>query len=127
MSVLRRRWSLIEADLGEPVGHEQSLRRPVLVVSNEAFNRTSGLLTVLPVTSLKPGRLVHPFEVFLPGGSAGNPVDSIVLPHHIRTIAATRLYRLFGRLGDAALRREIAEKVLRHLEFSDLREVEEEP
>jgi mRNA interferase MazF len=62
MSAVRRRWSLVEADLGEPIGHEQSLRRPVLVVSNEAFNRTAGLLTVLPVTSLKPGRSVHPFE-----------------------------------------------------------------
>jgi mRNA-degrading endonuclease toxin of MazEF toxin-antitoxin module len=61
MSAVRRRWSLVEADLGEPIGHEQSLRRPVLVVSNEAFNRTAGLLTVLPVTS-KLGRSVHPFE-----------------------------------------------------------------
>jgi mRNA interferase MazF len=127
MSAVRRRWSLVEADLGEAVGHEQALRRPVLIVSNEAFNRTSGLLTVLPVTSVKPGRSPHPFEILLPVGAAGNPLDSIILPHQIRTISAGRLQRVYGRLGDPSLRREVAEKVLRHLEFLDPREVEEEP
>lgn len=127
MTAIRRRWALVEADLGEPLGHEQGLRRPVLVVSNEAFNRTSGLLTVLRVTSVKPGRSLRPFEVFLPAGAAGNPVDSIVLPHQIRTISAGRLHRLHGRLGDPALRRQVAEKVLQHLDFADLRDVEEEP
>src|SRR3989337_2658076 len=91
VSAARRRWSLVETDLGDPVGHEQGFRRPVLIVSNEAFNRASGLTTVLPVTSVKPGRPLQPFEVFLPAGAAGNPVDSIVLPHQIRTISAGRL------------------------------------
>lgn len=127
MSAVRRRWSLVEADLGQPLGHEQGLRRPVLIVSNEAFNRTSGLLTVLPVTSVKPGRSPEPFEVFLPAGAAGNPADSIVLPHQIRTISAGRLHRLYGRVTDPSLRREVAEKMLRHLEFLDLLEVEQEP
>ncbi|MFQ5899822.1 MAG: type II toxin-antitoxin system PemK/MazF family toxin, partial [Candidatus Methylomirabilia bacterium] len=95
--------------------------------SNEAFNRTSGLLTVLPVTPVKPERSPHPFEVFLPAGAAGNPVDSIVLPHQIRTISGGRLQRVYGRLSDPSLRREVAQKVLQHLEFLDLREVEEEP
>lgn len=127
MTAVRRRWALVEADLGEPHGHEQGLRRPVLIVSNEAFNRTSGLLTVLPVTSVKPGRPVRPFEVPLPAGTAGNSVDSIVLPHQIRTISASRLHRLHGRLSDPALRRQVAEKVLEHLDFADLRGVEAEP
>lgn len=124
---MRRRWALVEADLGEPLGHEQGFLRPVLVISNEAFNRASGLLTVLPATSVKPGRQPQPFEVFLPAGAAGNPVDSIILPHQIRTIAAPRIRRLYGRLTDPEFREEVAEKVLRHLEFVDLREVEEEP
>lgn len=127
MSTARRRWSLGEADLGQPLGHEQGLKRPVLIVSNEAFNCTSGLLTVLPVTSVKPGRSPQPFEVVLPAGAAGKPTDSIVLPHKIRTISAGRLQQLYGRLTDPALRREVAEKVLRHLELLDLFEVEQEP
>ena len=99
----------------------------MLIVSNEALDRTSSRLTVLPVTSVKPGRLPHPFEIFLPAGAAGNPLDSIIPPHQIRTISAGRLQRVYGRLGDPSLRREVAEKVLRHLEFLDPREVEEEP
>lgn len=127
MSAARRRWSLLEADLGSPVGHEQALRRPVLVVSNEGFNRTAGLLTVVPLTSVKPGRTAREFEILIPTGSAGNPTDSIALPHQIRTISATRVQRLYGRLTDPVLRREIAEKILRHLDFLDLHDVEEEP
>lgn len=111
----------------EPLGHEQGFLRSVLVISNEAFNRASGLLTILPATSVKPDRSPQPFEVFLPAGVAGNPVDSILLPHQIRTIAAHRTRRLYGRLTDPQLRKEVAEKVLRHLEFLDLQEVEEEP
>lgn len=127
MSATRRRWSLVEADLGQPMGHEQGLRRPALVVSNEPFNRTSGLLTVLPVTSVKAGRSPQPFEVLLPAGGAGNPVDSIILPHQVRTISAQRVHRLFGRLTDTGLRREVAEKLLEHFGLGDLRDVEEEP
>lgn len=124
---MRRRWALLEADLGHPLGHEQGFLRPVLVISNEAFNQASGLLTVLPVTSLKPDRRPHPFEVFLPAGAAGNPLDSILLPHQIRTIAAHRIHRLCGRLTDRQLRHEVAEKVLRHVEFLDLLGLDEEP
>lgn len=97
------------------------------MISNEAFNRTSGLLTILPLTSLKPGRSPQPFEVFLPAGAAGNALDSILLPHQIRTISAARVRRLLGRMTDPLLRREVAEKLLQHVGMVDLRDVEEEP
>jgi mRNA interferase MazF len=39
-------------DLDPVVGHEQAGRRPVLVVSDDSFNRTrAGLVIVLPITS----------------------------------------------------------------------------
>ena len=47
------------------------------------------------------------------------------MAHQIRTISAGRLGQRYGQLNDTALRREVAEKVLGHLGFSDLREVEE--
>ncbi len=122
-----RRWSLIEVDLGEPAGYEQGFVRPALVVSNEPFNRTSGLLTVLPVTSVKPDRPPRPYEVFLPAGAAGNPVDSIILPHQIRTVSGLRARRMYGRLVDPEIRSAVREKVLRHLGFEDPRDVIEEP
>jgi hypothetical protein len=54
-------------------------------------------------------------------------VDSIVLPHQIRTISALRVRRLYGRLADPAIRLQVREKVLHHLGFEDPRDVEDEP
>ena len=47
-------------------GHEQSGKRPALVVSPREYNRRVGLALVCPVTSRVKG---YPFEVVLPPGS----------------------------------------------------------
>jgi mRNA interferase MazF len=44
-------------------GHEQTKRRPALVVSPGAFNTAFGLAYVMPITSKARG---HAFEVPLP-------------------------------------------------------------
>lgn len=46
-------------------GHEQSGRRPALVISPAAYNRRVGLALVCPITSNVKG---YPFEVELPVG-----------------------------------------------------------
>lgn len=46
-------------------GHEQSGRRPALVISPRAYNRKVGLALLCPVTSHVKG---YPFEVLLPPG-----------------------------------------------------------
>ncbi len=121
-----RRWSLLLADLDPVTGHEQAGRRPVLVVSNEAFNQTTGLLTVVPLTSRKPGRRLYPNEVLLSAGVAGQSVDSLALCYQLRTISARRVHATLGRLTDGALRRQIAEALLDHLEMVDLDLLEDE-
>jgi len=45
-------------------GHEQSGRRPALVVSNNLFNRVSSLTMVCPITRTDKG---HPFHIRLEG------------------------------------------------------------
>jgi len=120
---VRLRWSVWRANLDPTSGHEQAGLRPVLIISNEAFNRRSGLVTVLPLTSAR--RPPHPWEVLVPAESCGLPSDSIALPHQIRTIAASRLQSpAYGRISQATLRRAIADKVLSHCGFSDLRRLE---
>ena len=121
------RWSLVLADLDPTAGHEQAGRRPVLVVSNEAFNQATGLLTVVPLTSRKTGRKLYPSEVLLPAGAAGQRVDSIALCHQIRTISGQRALSVLGRLVDGTLRRQIADALLEHLELIDLDLLGEEP
>ncbi len=120
---MRLRWSVWRANLDPTSGHEQSGLRPVLVISNEVFNRRSGLVTVLPFTTAR--RLAHPWEVLVTADACGLPNDSIVLPHQIRTIAANRLQApAYGRILQVSLRLVIAEKVLGHCGFSDLTRLE---
>lgn len=126
MSV-RRRWALVEVALDPAESHEQAGSRPALVVSNEPFNETSGLLTVLPVTSMKERRQPQRWEILLPSAAAGNPLDSIIMPQQMRTVSAARVRRVFGRLTDPVLRREVANKVLLHLGFENLDDLSDEP
>src|SRR3954471_16612199 len=110
-------WDLFYADLDPSVGREQAGdHRPVLILSNDGFNRAFDVVTVLPLTKLE-GKLrkVFPFEVLLPGKAAGNPVESIVMPQQIRTISKMRLLSALGSLKDTEKRREIEDRVLDHL------------
>lgn len=113
-------WELYSADLNPSVGREQGGEsRPVLVVSNDGFNAAFDVVTVLPLTKLEgKKRRVYPFEVLVPATAAGNPLESIVMPQQIRTIAKARLLSRVGVLTDHALRREIEDRMLDHLGIS---------
>lgn len=108
------RWALLEADLDPVRGSEQRGRRPVLVVSNEEFNQATQNVTVLPLTSTR--RRLYPSEVFLPHGLAGQPLDSIVMAHQVRTVSKARLGAQIGSLEDVALREAIMEAIRQHFD-----------
>ena len=63
-----KRGEIYYANLSPTVGSEIDKRRPVLVVSNDANNRATNTVTILPITSNVTR--VYPFEVLL------NPEDS---------------------------------------------------
>ena len=71
----------------------------MLVVSDEDFNQLMPVVSVLPITSLKPGRRVYPNEVLLTKGAGGLDVTSLALAHQIRTIAKDRLIEHLGTIG----------------------------
>ena len=56
---------LVNLDPG--AGHEQKGRRPVLIVSPEAFNRVTGVPVVLPITSAGSFARTAGFAVLLAG------------------------------------------------------------
>lgn len=124
-----RRWELYDADLDVPVGSEQGgAKRPVLVISNDGFNARFPVVTVLPLTKHHgKTREVYAFEVLLPSNSAGNALDSIIMPQQIRTISTKRVLNArLGVLTDIKLQREIEDKVLQHLGIAfDVPEVNE--
>jgi len=103
----------MEANLDTVAGSEQKGIRPVLIVSNEEFNQAMPNVAVLPLTSAK--RRLHPSEVFLPQAKAGQPMDSIIMAHQIRTISKQRLGGLFAYLEDAQLRDEVQRAIKEHL------------
>jgi mRNA interferase MazF len=99
------------ADLNPTRGHEQSGRRPVLVVSVDQFNSgPAGLLIVLPITSRAKGVPLH-VEVTPPEG--GLTRTSYIKCEDIRSIALERMSERLGSVESATL--EEAEDRLRIL------------
>jgi mRNA interferase MazF len=109
-------WAMVDVDLNPIVGSEQGGRRPVLVVSNEPFNRAMPILTILPLTSTQ--RRLYPAEVPLPKHTAGQPLDSIVMAHQIRTISKQRVAGLVGYLTDPSLRQQVQQALRDHLDLT---------
>ncbi len=58
-----RKGDFIAVTFDPRLGHEQRGRRPALVVSNDLFNKHTGLCIVCPVTST---RRDYPFHVGIP-------------------------------------------------------------
>ncbi|MFC1938024.1 type II toxin-antitoxin system PemK/MazF family toxin [Chloroflexota bacterium] len=108
-------WTVFEVNLDPVAGAEQKGTRPVLIASNEEFNQAMPNVTVLPLTSTK--RRLYPSEILLPAGKAGQPLESIIMAHQIRTISKQRLGRLLGALDDAQLRHEVHRAIKEHLDM----------
>jgi mRNA interferase MazF len=110
-------WHLFRAYLDPVIGAEQAGERPVLIVSHEAINEALPIVTVLPLTARKPGRRIYSTEVLLEAGKAGQPQDSIVMAHQIRTISKQRLREPYGVLEDETLREQIRRAMRTHLDL----------
>jgi len=114
---LETRWSIYNADLEPAAGSEQGGRRPVLIISNNDFNSVMPIITAIPLTSLKPGRRIHPTEVLIKKGSANLEEDSLVLTYQIRTISKKRLLKVIGSVSDQEKQNEIENAVKLHLDL----------
>lgn len=98
------RGTVLWADLGTTVGSEQSGRRPVVVVSREAVNRTSTVVIVVPFTTWRSQRL-YPSDVFVESGVAGLAEDSVAVALQVRVLSKLRLGKVLGQLDPATLAR----------------------
>jgi mRNA interferase MazF len=107
-----RRGDVYWVNLDPVVGSEVGNRRPAVVVQNEAANRSSATVTVIPLTT-STGR-VYPFQVLVPAGEAGLPQASKALCEQVRTLSRKRLNERIGTLPDDRLF-EIREALDRHL------------
>lgn len=111
-----QRWDVFWADLEPAVGTELKKTRPVIVVSNDRYNRHFQDVTAIPTTKLEgKSRSVYDFEVILPRGTISEEYTSIVQPFQIRVLSKTRLLEKIGRISDPDHQQTIEDELLRHL------------
>src|SRR5258707_15292376 len=92
------------ANHGEPAGSEAGFRRPVLVMQNDAFNR-SRLRTVLVVVLTSNLRLVEaPGNVLIPAKIAGLPKDSVANVSQVISLDRDFLSAPAGRIRGQVLK-----------------------
>ena len=88
------------ADLNPVRGHEQAGRRPVLVVSHDAFNERSGTVIAVALTSQEPRAA---FPLTLESKAAGLDTRSWVKISEIRTLSVDRIGRRIARASEEEL------------------------
>jgi mRNA interferase MazF len=74
-----RAGDLIWIDFDPQAGREQAKRRPALVVTDQIYNRASGLVIVCPLTSRR-----KPYPFALP--TVLNKVEGAVLVDHLKSM-----------------------------------------
>ena len=97
-----RKGELITLTFDPQSGHEQRGRRPALVVSNDLFNKHTGLCIACPITNT---RRDYPFHVEIPASSG---VSGVVMVEQVKSIDYRS--RKARRLGKAS--KEMLDEVL---------------
>lgn len=90
-------------DLEPAVGHESNKVRPAVIIGRDRLVRRAmelgGTVTVVPLTSRTD--TVYAFQVLIPAGEAGLPVDSKAQAEQVRTVSVARLRTRVGRVAPA--------------------------
>jgi mRNA interferase MazF len=96
-----KRGEVYWADLVPRSGSEQRGRRPVIVISHDAFNQTQGWRSIIVVplstSATQAGR--GPSAVMLPEGTAGLSKESVALCHQVTTLDRSKLTQRIGELN----------------------------
>jgi mRNA interferase MazF len=93
------------ADLGTGRGHEQTGQRPVLVVSDDAFNAgLAGLVMTVPLSSKVAKSKNIPAHIRIDPPEGGLKMTSVVLCDQLRAISKDRLSKApWGTVSAATL------------------------
>jgi mRNA interferase MazF len=105
-----RRGEVWLVDFGEPVGREQSGRRPAVVISADALNESpAGVAIVVPVTTSHRGL---PSHIEIDPGVSGLHEISYAKCEDIKSVSEQRLIARLGTIDG-----EVAFKIARALRF----------
>jgi mRNA interferase MazF len=87
---------IVWLDFDPQAGREQAKRRPALVITDQPYNRASGLVVVCPLTSRR-----KPYPFALP--TTLDKVEGAVLVDHLKSLDWTARNATFHSKADAAL------------------------
>ncbi|MHB1947769.1 MAG: type II toxin-antitoxin system PemK/MazF family toxin [Gammaproteobacteria bacterium] len=110
-----KRGEIYYANLDPTIGAEIKKKRPVLVISNDANNKASSTITVIPITSNT--NKIYPFEVLLEQKDSGLIKPSKAQCHQIRTISKLRIAGKRAGFVNATILRRIQSALELHLDF----------
>ena len=91
-----RAGDIIWLDFDPQIGREQAKRRPALVVTEESFNRASGLVVVCPLTSRR-----KPYPFALP--AVVGKVEGAVLVDQVKSLDWSERKAAFHSKGSPQL------------------------
>src|SRR3984893_5214551 len=95
---------IVMMDFDPQVGHEQAKRRPALVLTDQRYNRASGLAVVCPLTSQrKPYPFALPITV--------DKVEGAVLVDHLKSLDWAARRAAFHSKADPALLKKVRDYV----------------
>ena len=80
MAYLPERGDVVWINFNPQAGHEQSGRRPAVVLSPKAYNRKVGLAIFCPITNRVKG---YPFEVKIPSTAK---VTGVILSDQVKSL-----------------------------------------
>jgi mRNA interferase MazF len=104
MARVLRRGDIVWADLHPTQGHEQSGTRPVLILSHDIFNKHSGTVIAIALTS-QPQKAQFPLTLELDDKRL--PKKSWVKISQIRTLSTMRLSKKIGRVTSEELEKVV--------------------
>lgn len=88
-------------DFGDPVGREQSGRRPAVIVSADLLNESrAGVVVVVPITTTYRGL---PSHIEIDRGSSGLDEVSYAKCEDVKSISEQRLIGRLGVVGHDAM------------------------
>ena len=97
-----KRGEVYWADLTPRSGSEQQGRRPVVIVSHNAFNQAQNWrsIIVVPLSTSVTQQGRGPSAVPLPHRAAGLSKASVALCHQVTTLDRSKLTRQIGQLSE---------------------------
>lgn len=96
---------LVWIDFNPSTGHEQSGRRPAIVLSPSAYNSRTSLAVVAPITNQKKG---YSFEVELPKDSK---IAGVVLSDHLKSVDWDRRKATYAGRAPADVVKGVQERI----------------